>query len=685
MKLITSNGQMELPREFSFTIEQHSPVVAKEGTQSIPAILPSSSTNLAVLGQPTRLGNCTKVMRKIPATLQSGVYHKQGQLVVESSHKLEGITAAVMLNESDLYSRIKDVKLKEVFAKIVRDDFSGSANPVDSWYNHLFSCMTKEVSDDFTLFPVAVGNTPETGYQMLNAPDCRAVGEPWPLHYKARRITEGDETQNVPQGYGITPFIWMGRALQLLFAEWNYTVHQNPFITHSHFSKIVLINNVADTICTGKIRYSDLVPDCTVAEFLTFLENRFLMHAYIYPEGKRVDIVPLQEILTAPYDEDISSFIDGEIKHIFPQAQEVSVESDTTLQGAEPPMETIFEFNKKYKVLTELDEEGFRNRSWKYSLIKRKATGEYYEVLRKPGDSSVKINRLGSNYFKYYSSTLPAREYKAQDLIPPMVEIDLGLLGTQMAKVMCPYIGAKIHSNTVYKDETSSEQKIIIAMSGAEAQSDANIISKTYHGTTQKYNNLGVQWSQYDITPSDIYKLCFSEWNNVLMNSARELECKADYPTKLLLSFRMDKLKLLRGQRVLPASLSYTIGERITHNISKFISVKALSPMIEKRDILFHPQEYMWEYVNNAAEVFAEFDTQEWESYTWEYINQDGTSVNPNTFEFIPPPTEQEFLGGEEHYRQENDIRITAIRFNTYQTVITEKTLISYFIAVRIV
>jgi len=67
-----------------------------------------------------------------------------------------------------------------------------------------------------------------------------------------------------------------------------------------------------------------------------------------------------------------------------------------------------------------------------------------------------------------------------------MVEIDLGLLGTQMAKVMCPYIGAKIHSNTVYKDETSSEQKIIIAMSGAEAQSDDNIISKTYLGTTQK-------------------------------------------------------------------------------------------------------------------------------------------------------------------------------------------------------
>lgn len=141
---------------------------------------------------------------------------------------------------------------------------------------------------------------------------------------------------------------------------------------------------------------------------------------------------------------------------------------------------------------------------------------------------------------------------------------------------------------------------------------------------------------------------------------------------------------MLHGQKVLPESLSYTIGEKITHNSSRFIAVKPLNPVIEDSQISFTPQLYYWEYVNNALEVFAEFDTQEWESYTWKYINQDGTTVNPNTYEFIPPPTQEQFLSGGQHFLQENPISISAIRFNTYQTVIFEKALISYFRAVEI-
>ena len=684
MKLTTEKGQLDLPAGFAFTIEQYSPVVAKEGTQSIPATLPASSRNLSALGHPTRMGKSDKILRKISAKIESGIFQKDGQLVIDSAHSREGIIGAIMLNESDLYSRIKDVTLKEVFTKIIRDDFALSSNPVEAWYNHLFSCMKGETVDDFTLFPVAVNYSLEDGYQLLNAPDCKGNTDPWPLFYKARRITVGDETQNVPTGYGITPFMWLNRLLELLFAEWGYSLSENPFRTDSHLKKVVMLNNTADTICAGKIRYSDLVPSCTVAELLAFLENRFLMHAYIYPEAKRIDIVPLQSVLSGTFDEDLSSFIDGEIKHIYQEPMEVHISSDVSLEGAAAAMETIFDFNKKYKIVNELNEDDFRNKAWMHSIVKRKATGEYFEILRKMADSSVKINRLGTNYFAFYNGDMQGKEYKAQDLIPPMVEIDLGLIGTMMAKVVCPYIGARVHINTVFSDESNSEQKIIIALSAGKAESDTNISSLTYLGTTQKFNNLGIQWAQYDLTPFDLYSLYFSRWNGVLKNSTRTMECKIDYPTKSLLSFRMDKLKMLHGQKVLPESLSYTIGEKITHNSSRFIGVKPLNPVIEDTQISFTPQLYYWEYVNNALEVFAEFDTQEWESYNWKYINQDGTTVNPNTYEFIPPPTQEQFLSGGQHFLQENPISISAIRFNTYQTVIFEKALISYFRAVEI-
>lgn len=685
MRLITSKGQLDLPADFSFSIEQQSPVFSREGTQSIPATVPTSVRNLEALGYPTRIGRSEKYLRKMSAKVEAGVFQKDGQLVIDSAMKGTGIVGAVMLNESDLYTKIKDVKLQDVFIKIIRDDFANEANPIEAWYNYLMLCMTGAESDDFTLFPVAVNYNEASGYGLLNSPDHTIAADPWPLRYKTRRVTVGDETQTVPDGYGITPFLWMWRVIELLFAEWNYTIGENPFKSDAHLAKIALLNNTADSICVGKIRYSDLVPSCTVSDFLTFLENKFLCHAYIYPESKTIDIGPLQSVLTTAPDADLSSIINGEIKHIYSDPKEVSLSSDTSLEGAAPAMPTIFDFNKKYKFLAELDEFDWRNNAYKYTLVKRLATGEYFEILRKMADSSVKRNRLGTNYFTHFTGVLTSQEYKADDIVPPMVEIDLGLIGAVMAKIVCPFIGDRRHVNTEYNDDGESEQKIIVAMAAGHAESDVNVASKAYLGTTQKYNNLGHSWADYDLTTFDLYNLFFKAWNSVLRNSAREIECRVDYPIKQLLSLRLDRLKLIQGQKVLQKSLSYTVGKNVLHNTSSFVIVRPLSPIVEDIEPSFELQLYMWSYVNNADTVFAEFDTQEWDSYTWVYVNPDGGTYNPNTFEFIPPPTAEQFAAGGEYYRQENDIRISAKRINSSLIETFDRVLISYFTPIEIV
>jgi hypothetical protein len=647
--------------------------------------LPSSARNLESLGYPTRIGRSEKYLRKIPAKIEAGVFQKDGQLVIDSANRSSGIVGAIMLNESDLYTQIKDVKIQDVFIKIIRDDFAAEENPIESWYNYLMLCMSGIESDDFTMFPVAVDYSEDSGYKLLNSPDHTVAADIWPLRYKSRKITIGDESQNVPEGYGITPFLWMWRAIEILFAEWGYNIGENPFRTDPHLSKIVLLNNTADSICVGKIRYSDLVPSCSVSEFLMFLENKFLVHAYINPESKIIDIVPLQSVLSSPPDSDLSSIVNGEIKYVFSDPKEVALSSDTSLDGAAPAMSTIFEFNKKFKFLTELDEFNWRNNAYKYTLVKRLSTGEYFEILRKVADSSVRRNRLGTNYFSHYTGNLAAKEYKADDIMPPMVEIDLGLIGALMAKVVCPYIGERRHINTEYSDNAESEQKIIIALAAGLAESDVNVISKAYLGTTQKYNNLGHSWADYDLTTFDLYKLFFKGWNSILMNSTREVECRIDYPITQLLSLRLDRLKLIQGQKVLQKSLSYTVGRSIIHNTSSFVLARPLSPVIEDIEPVFEDQLYTWTYVNNAETVFAEFDTQEWDSYTWEYINSDGGTYNPNIFEFIPPPTAEQFAVGGEYYKQDNNIRISAKRINSSSIEVFDKILTSYFTPVEII
>ena len=88
MKLITSQGELVLPTDFSFTIKQNSPIFSKEGSQSIPVTLPSSQINFSVLNNPQRTGRNSKYIRKIPAKLEAGVFHKSGQLVIDTASKI---------------------------------------------------------------------------------------------------------------------------------------------------------------------------------------------------------------------------------------------------------------------------------------------------------------------------------------------------------------------------------------------------------------------------------------------------------------------------------------------------------------------------------------------------------------------------------------------------------------------
>lgn len=593
MILITDNGQLDLPADFSFEMVQNSPVFSHEGTQSIPTTLPASPRNIETLGYPTRIARNDKYIRKLSAKLYSSIYQKDGQFVIDTAAKKAGIVGAIMLNESDLYSKIKDVKLVEIFGKIIRDDYNASGTPVQSWYNHIFSCMTEEINDDFTAFPVAVNYNEESGYKLLNGPDLTSQSDPWALRWAAREIIQDSETIDVPDGYGIAPFLWLYRVIELIFAEYGYTVTANPFKDIALLKKIVLINNTADTICPGKINYSDLVPTCTVSEFILFLETKFFTHAYITPELKTVDLISMQSILSAPADMDLSARINGEIKQIFSDTKEVDISSDTSLEGANPAMSSIFELAKTYETFINVNETEWLNHTFwqnlvtKRSLVFRKATGEYYDMFyrsiyqreRTPPNS---FTRLGTNYFRFFTNKTTAQEYKSNDLMPTIVELNLGTWNTKAAKLVCPFIGeSRLRNISREGKDSEAEQKIIIAYAAGKAESNTAIAANYYQGTTQKFNNLGNTWCDSDLTTTDIYKLFFKKWNDVLRTSGTEIECRVDYTDEQLFSLKLQRLKMINGQLLLQKSLSYNVSKKITHNTSKFLFVKGISPGID--------------------------------------------------------------------------------------------------------
>lgn len=595
MRLITERGELDIPTDFAFTIEQNSPIFSNEGTQSIPVNIPATGRNLKVIDNPTRPARNAPFLKKLSAKLESGIIHKDGQLVIESAQNKFGIVAALMLNESELYSKIKDIKLSAIFEKIVRDDYSIDADPVTSWYNHIYNCMKGTAVDDFTAFPVAVNYDSENGYEILNAPDPASALDPWGLIYAARTLTSGEDEIDVPAGYGITAFLWMYRVIELIFAEYDYAVVDNPFSTAgSPLKKIVLLNNTADSICTGKLNYSDLVPDITVSEFIQFLSTKFGMHVYVSPEVRTVNIKQIETVLFEDQDLDLSQNIDGQIKIVYIDSQELDITSDTSLEGAAPAADTIFDLAKKYTAVTKVDEATWRSYAWgslpafKNHLIFRKATGEYWDIyFRRPnGDGPTNKKRLGSNYFRYFTNKFSANELKSNDVVPAMILHTLSVVNSVETNIVCPYIGQSRHRNTALlgTNENSECSLMICAFAGKAAEFSlpafntvylAQAAAKYCLGTTQKYDNAGNLWTTMDLTITDMYQNFFKRWNSMLMNSTAEIECKVDYSPEVLLSIKMQKLKLINGQFYLTKSITYSISsKKIDYGTSKFCLVK---------------------------------------------------------------------------------------------------------------
>ena len=94
MKLIVEKGELNLPEDFSFEIEQNSAFFSEDGTASVGATIPATPDDLAKLDHPTRIARNTKFVNLFPAILSHGTFQKKGNLMVTSASK-DGITCSI--------------------------------------------------------------------------------------------------------------------------------------------------------------------------------------------------------------------------------------------------------------------------------------------------------------------------------------------------------------------------------------------------------------------------------------------------------------------------------------------------------------------------------------------------------------------------------------------------------------
>ncbi len=597
-------GELKLPEDFSFEVEKNSAFFSNDGTASLGVTIPATPEDLAKLGFPSRMARSTRYVNLFPAVISKGAFQKKGQLAVTSVTD-NSISCAMALEDSDFYSQYKETNIKELFSKEILKNYSSPS----AWYDYLYKVYTGNTESEFRVIPVAVNyNESEKSYQVNNEPIYEGSSGIWPLYNEARLVTEDSQQVTVPDGYGIAPFYLLYRFIEKLFRLCGYTVKNNCFRTNEALNTLLLLHNCSDVICKGQINLGDLVPNCNISEFLEWMLAKFHSQIVVYPERKQVDIILMNDILTAGFDMNLTDRILNNPTLKFSPSSRIVLKQGTSLDGAQAAADTEEDLFNKYGNLIEFTEaEGFGEIS---SFSLRLSTGCYYENRSGFSRSGAVNNAVGTNYFSFdKKNSEDSEELAPEDLIPPMVFVN---------GILMPYIGERKHRNTSMNGSEIDEDQDIIIVDYAGQSVKVDYTTGSGHGrvpvdshgshycygTTQKYNNAGlIREGKYTLNGPGLYDRFFRLYNKILLNNAVELSGKFLLHPSELIDYNMYALKMIDGQKFIPKLMRYEVGKDLQCLEASFLLVKDFEDAIEEENVVWTEPLYKWQVNNSEIEA----------------------------------------------------------------------------------
>lgn len=614
MKLFVLSGnyvEISLDRDQELEFEYSSPFFEDAGEQSWPFTIPATPSNLSVLGHPERIAayKSTYVTRNLPARLYYNGGYIDGILLVDSVSDI-GISASFVSRESDLYSRYKDISLTDLFKDIYRDDFSTPT----AWAEYFRKCFAGEVTDeDFTVFPVLCDryedNEGQEHFFILNEPSLEeTVGGFSTLIHSARTVdVSADNSEYVPEGYGLTPFLKLHQFLKRMFLLMGYALTSDVF-SSGQYSDIVLINTCADTICEGMICFKDIVPSCTIGEFLQILKNKFCISAIVDPRSRSVKIVMFDAILRATENDDINLNTEDNHEVFFGQPKTVRLSSDTSLELAAPAAESMEKLVETFIYINHVnwEEEAIGD----YGAWMQLHTGNIYvrELLK--DSREWRIRRLGSNIFPFSRNIgFEMDEHEASDTIPAMCCV-YGSRSENEPRLVAAYAGSRRHMRTAVlssdrTDEESGQRVIFLFDAGKRSIGSGTVYPAYRLGTTQMYDNSGNKFRDWSLMPEDIYKIFWSAYDSVLRNTHTDVALTVHFPRPAL--FRPSGIYMYRGQRLILKKSSWRITAAGTaeYGRSEFMIASDFNNILE--DIIQIPASFSWQVICSVDDDIKDY------------------------------------------------------------------------------
>lgn len=426
LKIKTDKGFFEHSADFSLQIDETSPVMNDRGSQTVPATVPATPRNALITGFPFRLdATADPFDGNSHCQVLDGVYQRRGVINLVSASRSEGITFNIGFDNAEAYSKWSNSTLREIAGLPVIE--AGSVENLATLINRV---LTGEASADFAVFPIVVeldestaddGKTKEIS-KVVFLNKLRGNDS---VEWEKRTVVEsldGTDTQvTLPDGYGVTGFLYVWRILELIFAGLELSVVNNPFKDGGELQRLVALNNCADAICTGSLHYADLMPDCTPLEFLEALHVRFGLVYCINYNSMSVDLRLIKDILNKESQcEWIEQTTDFPMFN-FETPKYITLSAGTSFEGAAPQEERFEDFIKGVDTSRVSVSPQFST-AFKTPLIYTTLTGEWfkYDALNEEYKSS------GSSFFNWDPATegLDAESLTSADEWVPMKQIN---------------------------------------------------------------------------------------------------------------------------------------------------------------------------------------------------------------------------------------------------------------------
>ena len=258
LKIKNQLGIFDLQNDFSIEIEDTSPIYNERGSQSVPATLPASRNNLSLITHVHRPDSTYSPAPDTRVTVSDGVYNRIGKMNITQASKSGGIVSNIGFDESEIYSVWNAVSLRSLSAPVIRPE-GGTAGVI----NLLNSIMNETTVDDaLSVFPICVampshtttvnGTETTTYYPEYINKIAKLENGTYSLQGAARQetflINNEPVLTSVPEAYAISPFLKVSWILNFIFVQYGYTVLENPISTHRQLSRLVVLNNMGDSI-----------------------------------------------------------------------------------------------------------------------------------------------------------------------------------------------------------------------------------------------------------------------------------------------------------------------------------------------------------------------------------------------------------------------------------------------------